>query len=181
MRTTQSDIDADLTWYFQHAEGDACGLRAQRWDFTDEAEQGTAAPPARGARAIDMYPESHARDRSRLRRVHEAYTACSTDAKAVLEAYYGRLSYRVPVPGLGALAWVAMLLADAEPAAPGGSRAAVLALGTKSASDRDRVLRRAERLLSDAREEYAKHRLAQIEDERREYRNRYLRIILGEG
>lgn len=176
-----SDIDADLTWLFQHAEGEACGLRAQRWDFTDEAEQGTAAPPTGGGRIVDIYPETRARDRSRLRRIHAAYSACSTDAKAVLEAYYGRLSYRVPVPGLGALAWVAMLLADAEPAAPGGSRAAVLAAVTKSSADRARVLRRAERLLSDAREEYSAHRLAQIEDERREYRNRYLRIILGDG
>jgi hypothetical protein len=176
---SNGDTDADLTWYFQQAEGDACGLRAQRWDFTDEAVDGSSAPPARGGRPVDPYPDTHARDRSRLRRVHAAYVACSTDTKAVLEAYYGRLSYRVPVPGLGAIAWVAMLLADAEPAAPGGSRASVLALGTKSSSDRARVLRRAERLLSDAREEYARHRLAQLEEERREYRNRYLRIILG--
>lgn len=85
----------ELDWYFNDAEGEACGLRSGGWHVLEETDGSSGSSGGSGARHfMDPYPEHRASARRDLSRIHAAYAELPSPVQAVLAARFVRRSGR---------------------------------------------------------------------------------------
>lgn len=85
----------ELDWYFNDAEGEACGLRSGGWHVLEETDGSSGSSGGSGARHfMDPYPEHREKARRDHSRIHTAYVALPSPVQAVLAARFTRRSGR---------------------------------------------------------------------------------------
>lgn len=137
MRT--QGIEADISWYLNEADGDACGLRASAWTHTEEVGALTTVTKSsedrphedsfrrttsrdsggrihvgaqsRSFHTVDVYPEHTDAARARLLRVHRIWCRLPRWAQSVLEARFSsEAGRRASIPGCSPVSRVVELI-----------------------------------------------------------------------